>query len=235
MNSYNNRLYMYSQPTEWLWADGEYPPVRDDLLIRLDLHGAATLAAIAFSLDELPRFCWDPSHGWLELPHTLMPAIFFDAHDFINAIPSIQAWLQEWSESAARSPNLSPDWATTRGVAPEAVKNFARGLEHQLAMSTCRRITFCDPDGTDAMLNIPSRAALSLPPVVAEDTAVLDVEAKEQTLKHVLPTGGDVMIPIGALSPTMELASVPRLIDPQRLRKKTVTHVKRVRSLPSAE
>lgn len=232
MNSGNNRLYIYAKPTERQWADGEYPPVRVDLLTRWDLHGAATLATIAFSLTDLPRFCWDGSRGWLELPYTLMPTMFPDAQDFINAIPRIQAWLYGWSESAARAPDLSPDWATARKVARATVEEFSKGLERQLARPASRSIGFCDANGTEVRLFVPARAALSLPPIITDDASILQVARKERTLKLALATGREVMMPIGALSSTIDIDSAPLLVDPRRLRTKPVTHVKRVWSLP---
>lgn len=233
MDPNHNRLYLYSQPTERLWADGEHPPVRVDLLQRLDLHGAAVLAAIAFALSEQPHFRWDGARGWLELPQTLMPAIFSDAQDFLSAVPSIQAWLHEWSQSAARAPDLSPDWAAVRKAGPAAVNEFSKSIASQLSKATRRCIALCDYNGAETALNVPARATLSLPPMVSNDNSVLHIARKERTLKLALATGREVLMPAGALSPTIAIGSSPLLVDPRRLRKKPVTHVKRVRSLPT--
>lgn len=230
MTPHNRRIYIYVKPIERLLADGERPPVRIDPLMRLDLHGIATLTAIAFSLTELPRFCWDEARGWLELPGIRMPGIFSDAQDFISAIPDIQAWMHEWSESASRAPDLSPSWATARNATAAAVKEFSKGLESQLSRSKSRSLVCCDASGTEAVLNVPAKAMLSLPPAATDGTSVLYIDRTELTLKLVLATGREVLMPIGARS-TIATGSAPLLVDPRRLRAKPVTHVKRVWSV----
>lgn len=231
--SSSNMLYIYSKPAERLLTEGERPPLRVEQLMRRDLKGAVTLAMLAFSLNEKPRFCWNDSHGWLELPHTLMSAIFSDAQDFLSALPSIQDWLTNWSKSDNRAPNLTPDWAVSRNTSSAVVYEFSRILLQQLSMATSRSVAFCDYSGAESMLVVPARASLTLPPKAFDDAKELYVVSKEQALKFVLPTGREVLLPIMKETPKIEVGSKPLLVDPRRFQKKQVTHVKRIRTFPT--
>lgn len=228
----SNRLYIYSKPSERLLAEGARPPLRVEALFGRDLKGAVTLAMLAFSLNEKPRFCWNDSRGWLELPNTLIEAIFSGAQDFLRALPSVQEWLTNWSKSDSRAPDLTPDWATSRNVSSAVVKEFSRGLVRQLSIATSRSVAFCDYNGAESNLVVPAKASLTLPPTASDDAKELYVVSKEQALKFVLPTGREVLLPIKKETPRIEIGSEPLLVDPRRFQKKQVTHVKRIRTFP---
>lgn len=229
----SNRLYIYSKPTERLLAEGARPPLRVEELIGRDLKGAVILAMLAFSLTKKPRFCWNDSRGWLDLPTALMATAFSDSNDFLCALPSVQAWLTNWSKSDNRAPDLTPDWAVSRKISSAVVKEFSRALVQQLSMATSRNLVFCDYNGAESMLVVPARASLTLPPTTSDDAKKLYVVSKEQALKFVLPTGREVLLPIRKETPRIEFGSEPLLVDPRRFHKKQVTHVKRIRTIPS--
>ena len=199
MTRFDNRLYLYKGPATYLLGEDEHPPLRIDLLHRIDLECAAALAKIAFSLNEPPPMCWDDSAGWLELPRPLVPTIFRNATDFLDALPGIQAWINSWSASDARAPDLFPDWAMVRNTAPETVDRFSNAIQSNLSGPKRRSICFVYADGRDAVLNIPSRAALCLPPAPIASTSVLIVERKEEAITLILQTGREVLALIDAL------------------------------------
>lgn len=229
-----NRLHLYSKPAEAPLAEGQRPPLCIEQLVRRDLQGAAILAALAFSAHKLPRICWDESRGWLELPLQLISPMFVGAQDFLDALPSIQRWIDAWSGSADRAPDLTPDWATTRDAGPETVRHFSQGLEKRLSKTTTRSIEFCDGGGRPVFLNIPATAALTLPPASPNDGAELQVVSKERALKFALRTGRAVIIPMVDKCGEIEIGSELLHVDPRRLRSREVIHVKRMRALSIA-
>ncbi len=227
----SNRLYLYSVHAPVPFVDGDRPPLCVERLTKRNLEGTAVLAALAFSAPNPPRLCWNESGSWLELPLALIPTMFVDEQDFLDAIPSIQQWLYEWSGSADRAPVLTPEWATTRDVSPEAVKRFAQGLETHLATTTTIRIEFCNSDGKPFLLKIPAKAALALPPPMPDDSVELQVASKELAHKYALPSGREIVILMDEKSDEIEIGSEPLHADPRRIRSKPVIHVKRMRAL----
>lgn len=227
----SNKLYLYAQSAEPPLAESAHPPPFLENLTCVGLTAAANLATLAFTLRHNPRFCWDASHGWLELPSTLVSGLFANAQDFFDAIPGIQNWLDTWSTSATRSPDLSPDWATTRSAMPAAVKAFSDGIVERLACKKTIKPSFCDDHGKQFSLRVPARAALVLSPVVVDDPTELHIAGKEHALQFVLSTGRKVILPITARS-DVDLSTQSLLVNPRMLRPKQITHVKSVRTRP---
>lgn len=201
-----------------------------DSLKPRDADGLAVLAAIVFSLPELPWFAWDCGRGWLQLPTALVTTMFNGASDFIAAVPEIGAWLDEWSKSDTRNPPLEPTWANRRGIAPATVKQLAKGLESKLAGPKRRSIRFCDPRGAKLQLSVPARAALSLPPTLPVRASTIEVMELEQATRCTTPAGREVIV-LTAVGDDPPALNQTLRVEYRRLRKMPVTQVSRIQVL----
>lgn len=230
-NSFH-KLYLYCMDAGDSQRESD-PPIQIDLLRRRDLQAAASMAQFAFSLPDRPRFCWDSTSAWLDcspgIPGIYLPA-FSHAQDFICALPQLQIWLAAWSESPGRTPDLEPAWATERNLDTKAVNQFAALIEQHLSALKTRRICYSDADGCEAILLIPPRSSLSLPPAQLGVEEAVHVLGKEDMTCCCLPTGVEVLLP----SPASVDTSQPIVIDPRFLRPIRLTTAGRIRPLQSS-
>lgn len=226
MHNYDhpNRFTLYAVSAERQVQYAGDPPLREDLLNCRNMLAADRLASIAFSLAEPPRLHWDAASGWLEWPKPLTPTLFCGAQDFLSAVPDLQSWVDAWSASAAKRPDLAPKWATVRELHETTVAYFAEALERHLAGPKRCAIKLCNRVN-EVVLTLPARTALSLPPTLPGRDATILVRSMEPTNRLLLPNGSSVYVP----SPALESDYVPR-IDPRQLRKQPIFTVSGVGS-----
>ncbi len=221
-------VYLYADAAR---PEGDYagePPLRAELLNCRNMLAADRLVSIAFSLAEPARLHWDAYSAWLEWPQQLTATLFRSGPDFISALHDLQIWINEWSASPGKRPNLAPDWATARDLHETTVERFAEALVRDLAESDLCTITFCTRAG-DVVLSLPALAALSLPPAPPASQATIRIQEVEATDLFLLPNGNRVYVSGLAL----EDIGVVSQIDHAALHKQLIITISAVPSVAS--
>ncbi len=110
---------------------------------------------------------------------------------FLDELPAINAWLQEWSLNADRTPDLCPAWALRHGIEQGHVRFLARAMTKSVAMSRDQILTIESLVGRTGELRIPPKEALSpnSTSLSARDVVVVNSVVEHQVA---VSTSGDV-------------------------------------------
>lgn len=92
-----------------------------------------------------------------------VPFGFSSLAQFIEFVPSLNQWLQDWAESPARRPYLSPEWALTIGLGQHTTREFANAIFEKVAIRENQTLRVTDLCGHEATLVVPAKAQLHKP------------------------------------------------------------------------
>ena len=103
--------------------------------------------------------------AFIPIAAEIVPFGFSTLERFIKLVPALNHWLQDWAESPARKPSLSPNWALTIGFGQQTTRDFAKAIFEMLATSKNQTLRVTDLCGHEAILVVPAKAQLRKPPV----------------------------------------------------------------------
>ena len=136
--------------------------------------------------------------AYFPIEHSLFQPAFESLSDLLDAAPDLSAWLQDWSSSATRTPDLRPTWATRRGIDDEPVRTIAVAIATQIATSRSQAVHIESTGGATGTLRIPTRAQLT-PQDSTVSRRIFRVQRIVEHVSAITPVGTVLQIPTEAL------------------------------------
>lgn len=138
------------------------------LLSRFDGIALLALLSVWFSLEVNPNihFRGGGAHFRIGRPHSDSVVASEDA--FISVVPHITQWLEVWTRSPLREPELQPKWVEALGLTDSSLKRLAKLFRNVLAERHRRVIPIALRDGVWIELLVPPRDCLKAPSAPSE-------------------------------------------------------------------
>lgn len=136
--------------------------------------------------------------AYFPIERSLIQAAFESLSELLDAAPDLSAWLQDWSNSATRAPDLRPSWATRRGIDAAHVRTIAVAIATEIASSRSQAIRVESTAGATGTLRIPTRAQLT-PQDSTVSRRIFRVQRIVEHVSAITPVGTVLQIPTEAL------------------------------------
>jgi len=136
--------------------------------------------------------------AYFPIQRSLIQPAFKSLSDLLDAAPDLSAWLLDWSDSATRTPDLRPSWATRRGIDAAHVRSIAVAVATEIASSRSQAIHIESTAGANGTLRIPARAQLT-PQDSTVSRRIFHVQRIVEYMSAITPVGTVLQIPTEAL------------------------------------
>lgn len=206
----------------------EGPPPAIPLTLLRPFNGVAlqVLLSVWFTLELDPRIYFRHGGASITIGRTHTDSAVKDEQSFLDVLPMLRQWVEEWAKSPTREPDLQPARAADLGLSVAGIKRLAMVVVDALATSSRRVIPIALRDGVWIELVVPPRDCLQPPSASrrAQEEAIVLGETQRMAVYRDAAGGQTILVPQEVAA---ELGEIPR-VDARAVRRQQLRAPKRL-------
>lgn len=204
------------------------PPQAIPLTLLRPFNGVAlqVLLSVWFTLELDPRIYFRHGGARITIGRTHTDSAVKDEQSFLDVLPMLRQWVEEWAKSPTREPDIQPARAAALGLSVAGTKRLAIVVVDALATSSRRVIPIAHRDGVWIELILPPRDCLQPPSASrkSQEEAIVIGETQRMAVYQDAAGGQTILIPEAVVA---QLGEKPR-VDARAVRRQQLRAPKKL-------